>query len=146
MQLTGTIGVVDPAGKLVVNTPQGAIQIWRATNGIPFSPGNNVRVQVRVQPMDVVLVQPGPAGVTASAPTPISPSASPRTEPGDYAIVMGRVVAVDPSLGGGEEQLTVELADARNEIARRAYELSLEPEAGTDEENWLRAERELGDE
>jgi hypothetical protein len=97
MQLTGTVSVVDPAGKLVVNTPQGAIQIWRATNGMPFTPGGNVRVHTHVQPMDVVLVQPGPAGVTASAPTPISPSASPRTEPGDYAIVMGRVVAVDPA-------------------------------------------------
>ena len=97
MQLTGTVSVVDPAGKLVVNTPQGAIQIWRATNGIAFTTGANVRVHTRVQPMDVVLVQPGPAGVTASAPTPISPSASPRTEPGDYAIVMGRVVAVDPA-------------------------------------------------
>ena len=97
MQLTGTVSVVDPAGKLVVNTPQGAVQIWKATNGMPFNPGGNVRVHVRVQPMDVVLVQPGPAGVTASAPTPILPSASPRTEPGDYAIVMGRVLAVDPA-------------------------------------------------
>jgi hypothetical protein len=97
VQLVGTVSVVDPAGKLVVNTPQGAIQIWRATNGMAFAPGGNVRVHTRVQPMDVVLVQPGPAGVTASAPTPISPSASPRTEPGDYAIVMGRVVAVDPA-------------------------------------------------
>ena len=98
MQLAGTVTVVDPAGKLVVNTPQGTIQIWKATDGMAFAPGANVRVHVRVQPMDVVMVQPGPTGViSAPAPIPISPSASPRTEPGDYAIVMGRVVAVDPA-------------------------------------------------
>jgi len=98
MQLTGTVAVVDPAGKLVVNTPQGAIQIWRATDGMAFTQGSNVRVHVRVQPMDVMMVQPGPTGViSAPPPIPISPSASPRTEPGDYAIVMGRVVAVDPA-------------------------------------------------
>ena len=35
--------------------------------------------------------------VSAPAPTTFDPSASPRTEPGDYAIVMGRVLAVDPA-------------------------------------------------
>ena len=96
MQVVGTVLVVDP-GKLVVNTPQGAVQIWRATNGMAFTQGGSVRVHMRVQPMDVVLVRPGPTGVTSPPPTTLPPSASPRTEPGDYAIVMGRVVAVDPS-------------------------------------------------
>jgi hypothetical protein len=65
----------------------------------------------------------------------------------------GVVVAVEPSLGSGEEQLTIELpappaapGPGREAIARRAYELSLESDAGTEEENWLRAERELADE
>jgi len=97
MQVAGTVAVVDPAGKLVVNTPQGAVQIWRATNGVAFTQGGNVRVHMRVQPMNVVLIPPGPGGATSPAPTPLSPSASPRTEVGDYAIVMGRVVAVDPA-------------------------------------------------
>ena len=98
MQVVGTVAVVDPAGKLVVNTPQGAVQIWRATDGMAFTQGGNVRVHIRVQPMDVVLVKPGPGGTISSpAPTPLSPGASPRTEPGDHAIVLGRVVAVDPS-------------------------------------------------
>ena len=98
MQVAGTVAVIDPAGKLVVNTPQGAVQIWRATNGVAFTQGGNVRVHMRVQPMNVVLVNPGPGGtITSPAPTPLNPSASPRTEVGDYAIVMGRVVAVDPS-------------------------------------------------
>ena len=34
-------------------------------------------------------------------------------------------------------------AISEEDIARRAYEISLGPEGGTDEENWLRAEREL---
>jgi hypothetical protein len=97
MQVVGTIASVDPAGKLVVNTPQGAVQVWRATSGLPFSPGGNVRVHMRVQPLDVVLVKPGAATISAPAPTALDPSASPRTEPGDYAILMGRVMGVDPS-------------------------------------------------
>ena len=64
---------------------------------------------------------------------------------GDEIVATGHFVS-DRPIEVGEEQLTVELEDARDEIARRAYELSLEPEAGTDEENWLRAERELDDE
>jgi hypothetical protein len=97
MQVVGTIASVDPAGKLVVNTPQGTVQIWRATNGVAFAPGGTVRVHMRVQPMDVVMVKPASTVISAPAPTTLDPSASPRTEPGDYAIVMGRVLAVDPS-------------------------------------------------
>jgi len=98
MEVAGTIASVDPAGKIVVNTPQGPVQIWRATGGVAFAPGGNVRVRMRTQPLDVVLVQPGQA-VATTPPTPLSPNpaASPRTEPGDYAIVMGRVLAVDPA-------------------------------------------------
>jgi len=65
----------------------------------------------------------------------------------------GVVGAVQPSLGSAEEQLTIELRGdepddpPEDEIARRAYELSLQPGAGTEEQNWLRAEQELrGDE
>jgi hypothetical protein len=32
---------------------------------------------------------------------------------------------------------------AREAIARRAYEISLDPDGGTSAQNWLRAEREL---
>ena len=97
------IDSLDAAGGVVVNTQQGSVRVWRATGGLAFTPGANVRVRVRVQPLDVVLIAPGqPAG---SAPVTIEPAASPRTEPGDYAVVMGRVLAVDPS-----GRLTVESA------------------------------------
>jgi hypothetical protein len=112
MEAVGTIATLDPSGRIIVNTPQGAVQVWRATNGHPFAPGANVRVRMRVQPLDVVLVRPGaPAVVTAPA-VALDPAASPRTEPGDYAVVMGRVIAIDPS-----GVLTVE--SARGPVAVR---------------------------
>ena len=97
LQVTGAVAAVDPAGKVVVNTPQGPVQVWRASNGIPLAPGSNVKVHVRVQPMDVVLVPAGQPVPTHPVPVAIDPSASPRMEPGDYAVIMGRVLAVDPS-------------------------------------------------
>jgi translation initiation factor IF-1 len=106
-EVVGAVASVDPAGMIVVNSPQGPVHVWRATNGVAFTPGANVRVRMRVQPMDVVLIRPGPGQTVAIAPAPttIDPAASPRTEPGDYAVVMGRVLAVDPS-----GRLTVESA------------------------------------
>jgi hypothetical protein len=96
MEVTGTIAAVDPAGRIIVNAPQGAVQVWRATDGVAFTPGGTARVLMRVQPLDVVLIRPGQTVVSASA-TVIDPAASPRTEPGDYAVIVGRVIAVDPS-------------------------------------------------
>ena len=93
MEVAGTIAAVDPAGRITVNAPQGAIQVWRATDGIAFAPGSTARVRMRVQPLDVLLVRPGTTVVT----TPIEPAASPRTDPGDYAVIIGRVLAIDPS-------------------------------------------------
>jgi hypothetical protein len=103
-EVVGTVAAVDPGG-IVVNSPQGPVRVWRATDGLPFTPGANVRVRMRVQPLDVVMIVPGQPAVVATAPATISPAASPRTEPGDYAVVMGRVLAVDPS-----GRLTVESA------------------------------------
>jgi hypothetical protein len=97
LEMVGTIASLDPAGKVVVNTPQGAVQVWRATGGLPFTPGGNVRVRMRTQPLDVVIVQPGQTAPATPASAAMSPSASPRTEPGDYAVVMGRITAVDPA-------------------------------------------------
>jgi len=91
MEVTGTVAAVDPAGRIVVNAPQGAVHVWRATDGVAFAPGGTARVRMRVQPLDVVLVRPG------GTPAAVVPAASPRTEPGDYAVIVGRVVAVDPS-------------------------------------------------
>ena len=101
-EVVGTVAAVDPGG-IVVNTRQGPVRVWRATGGLAFTPGANVRVNMRVQALDVVPVTSGQPAVTATA--TIDPPAAPRTEPGDYAVVMGRVLAVDPS-----GRLTVESA------------------------------------
>lgn len=95
MEVVGTIGAVDPAGRIVVNAPQGAIQVWRATDGVAFAPGGPARVRMRVQPLDVVFIRPGQTVV--ATPAVIDPAASPRTEHGDYAVIVGRVLAIDPS-------------------------------------------------
>ena len=95
MEVVGTIAAVDPAGRIVVNAPQGAVEVWRATDGVAFTPGGAARVRMRVQPLDVVLVRPGQT--VAITPAAIEPAASPRTEHGDYAVIIGRVLAVDPS-------------------------------------------------
>ena len=95
MEVIGTVGAIDPAGRIVVNAPQGAIQVWRATDGVAFAPGGPARVRMRVQPLDVVLIRPGQTVV--ASPVVIDPAASPRTEHGDYAVIVGRVLAVDPS-------------------------------------------------
>jgi len=103
-EVVGTVAAVD-AGGIAVNSPQGSVRVWRATDGLPFAPGANVRVRMRVQALDVVLITPGQPGVAVTAPATVAPAASPRTEPGDYAVIMGRVLAVDPT-----GRLTVESA------------------------------------
>jgi hypothetical protein len=92
MEVVGTIVAIDPAGRIVVNAQQGPVEVWRATDGVAFTQGGPARVRMRVQPLDVVLVRPG-----SPAPVVIEPAASPRTEHGDYAVIVGRVLAVDPS-------------------------------------------------
>ena len=94
LEVSGTVAAVDPGGTISVNAPPGVVQVWRAMGGLAFDPGARVRVRMRVQALDVVPARPGPAGAAVAA---VEPSASPRTEPGDYAVVMGRVLAVDPS-------------------------------------------------
>ncbi len=45
MEVIGTIGAVDPAGRIVVNAPQGAIQVWRATDGSRSTSCSSARVR-----------------------------------------------------------------------------------------------------
>jgi hypothetical protein len=95
-EVIGIVAAVDPGGKISVNAPQGVVQVWRATGGLAFNFGARVRVRMRVQPLDLVPARPGQAGAAPPV-AAVEPSASPRTGPGDYAVVMGRVLAVDPS-------------------------------------------------
>lgn len=93
-RMTGTIGGVDPAGKAVVNTAGGRLEVWVAEPGnTMFKGGDQVQVRMRVQPL--APVQGGQ--------TPAPPTVTPATQPGDYAVVRGSVLAVEP-----DGRLTVE--------------------------------------
>jgi hypothetical protein len=95
-EVTGTVSAIDPAGLVVIDTPGGPLRLWVATPGAqPFQTGDPVRVRVRVQPLQVVQAQPGQAAAS-------EPSASVGPEPGEYAVVRGRITAVGPG------QITVE--------------------------------------
>jgi hypothetical protein len=43
----------------------------------------------------------------------------------------------------GNREAAADQQPSREQIARRAHEISEGPDSGTDEENWLRAEEEL---
>ena len=90
-EVRGTVAAVDP-GRITVNAPQGPIQVWRATDGVAFQPGTAAKVNMRVQPLDVVMIVPGQGSAS-----PPMPAAVPRNEPGDYAVIIGRILAIDPS-------------------------------------------------
>jgi hypothetical protein len=94
VELNGTVASVDPSGRLAVNSPRGPIHVWVASGAEQrFKVGAPVALKSSVQPVDLV-----PASAPATpTPTPVgSPSASPTSEPGDHAVVTGRIVGVNP--------------------------------------------------
>jgi hypothetical protein len=92
-EATGTVGAVTPGGLIAVSTPRGPAQVW-VTTSTGFRVGEPVRLRMQVQPLEAVS-----AGSTTTPPATaaIQPSASPSTEPGDYAVVIGRILSVDPA-------------------------------------------------
>ena len=69
------------------------------------------------------------------ADTPQTPKTSKSPKPRSSAGKAPRRTQPPPELDGD--------GDLRSQIARRAYEISQGESAGSEEENWLRAEREL---
>jgi hypothetical protein len=94
IELRGTVASVDPGGRIVVNSERGPVQVWGASGAASrFAVGAPVVLRASVQPVDLV---PAPAAA-APAPAPVgATSASPSSEPGDHAVVTGRVIRVDP--------------------------------------------------
>jgi hypothetical protein len=94
-EVTGSVTAVDPQGTLAVTTARGPLTVWTAQPGqTRFTAGAPVKVRVSVQSVDLVpLAQSGAQASPALEPT--APVAG--TEPGEYAMVTGRVVAADPS-------------------------------------------------
>jgi hypothetical protein len=87
--VTGTVTALDPAGIAAVDSPRGPLKVWTALQPVtPLKAGDEVRVRIRVQPLAVA-----PAGTTRGA----EPSLSVMAEPGEYAVLTGRIIGVDPS-------------------------------------------------
>jgi hypothetical protein len=90
-EVTGTVSASDPKGLVSIDTPTGRFMVWTATaNTSQFPAGTPVRVKTMVTP--VRYVPADDATAVAAAP---DPSASvPTTEPGEHALVIGRVLSV----------------------------------------------------
>ncbi len=87
LEVKGTVASVDASGHLAVDSERGPVHVWAAPGADQrFPRGGRVSVTMRVQPVDMVPATTPPA-------TPPSPASS---EPGDYAVVTGRIVAVNP--------------------------------------------------
>jgi len=88
-ELTGAVTMVDSVGRLSINSSRGPVHVWGAS-GVEqrYKPGQNVRVKVAVQAVDMVPTQGRPA-------VPEDPAAMPGSEPGDYATVTGRIMGVN---------------------------------------------------
>ncbi len=97
-ETTGTVKAIDPAGLVSVESPRGVQTVWIGTPGArPFEAGQAVRVRLRVQSLEIA---PPKAG---ERPETLEPAAPLGTEPGEYAVVWGRIIALDPP-----RRLTVE--------------------------------------
>jgi hypothetical protein len=88
--VTGKITAVDPNGRLSIDSERGPLHVWAASGATErFAAGDRVQVMMAVQAVD--MVPAGRAGAAASR----DPSASMSSQPGDSAVVTGRVMGVD---------------------------------------------------
>jgi hypothetical protein len=91
--VAGTVTAVDPSGRLSINSERGPLHIWAASGANErFATGDRVQVVISVQSVDMV-----PA-TRAGASSSTDPSASTSSQPGDSAVVTGRVIGVDRGL------------------------------------------------
>jgi len=90
--ISGIVTAVDPSGRLAITTERGPLHVWAAAGANQrFAPGDRVQVVMFVQPVDMVPATGGAAVIAA----PTDPSASTSSQPGDSAVVTGRVIGVD---------------------------------------------------
>ena len=91
MEVKGTVASVDPQGRLAVTSDRGPVHVWAASGADQrFTKDAPVTVKMTVQPVDA---KPVAAGQPAPATTP---AASPTSEPGDHAVITGRIIGVNP--------------------------------------------------
>jgi hypothetical protein len=91
--LTGKVTAVDPSGRLSIDSEHGALHVWVAAGANErFAAGDRVQVVTSVQ--SVEMVPASQAGAAAVA----QPSTSASGQPGDSAVVTGRIIGVDRGL------------------------------------------------
>jgi hypothetical protein len=96
-EMPGVVAAVDSGGTVTVNATPGTLRVWLAEPGTsPYKDGQRVLVRVGVQPLEIVPAKQG-------EPPPTAPAPAVGREPGEYAVVQGRVTGVD-----GIGSLTVE--------------------------------------
>jgi hypothetical protein len=90
INVTGTVAAIDPSGVLTIQAAGQAVQVWTAQPGTSqFKVGDVVQARITVQPGTLV---PASGAATAAAPGALA-----GTEPGDYAVFVGRVITHDPA-------------------------------------------------
>jgi hypothetical protein len=91
-QVAGHIVAIDANGLATIDSARGPMRVWVAEGAQSrFASGRPVTVSVHVQPVRMVAVSG--AGGQASGPT----LAAPPPVPGDQAVVVGRILAVNPT-------------------------------------------------
>jgi hypothetical protein len=86
----GTVTAVDPSGRLSIDSERGPLHVWAASGANQrFATGDKVQVMMSAQAVDMVPASGG------RAPSATDPSASMSSQPGDSAVVTGRVIGVD---------------------------------------------------
>lgn len=92
-ELNGSVKTAGADGRVSIDSPRGPVQVWVATGAEQrFTPGSTVRLVTTVQPVDMVPADRAPR-------TTEDPAASLRTQPGDYSVVTGRIIGVNPNGG-----------------------------------------------
>jgi hypothetical protein len=92
VELTGAVTTAGADGRVTIDSPRGPAHVWVATGANQrFTPGTPVRLMTTVQPVDMV-----PAD---RAPRSSDPAASLSSQPGDYSVVTGRIIGVNPNGG-----------------------------------------------
>jgi hypothetical protein len=86
-QLTARIVAVDIQGKITVETERGPTDVW-VTNATEYNFGDPVQIRI--------VVRNGKVEPTPGEAVPAKAPERKWTEPGDHAIVVGRVLSVDP--------------------------------------------------
>lgn len=93
VELRGSVTAAGADGRVSIDSPRGPVHVWVATGAEQrFAPGTSVRVITTVQPVDMVPADRAPR----SAP---DPAASLSSQPGDYSVVTGRIIGVNPKGG-----------------------------------------------